>query len=422
MSFTDWSTGQNVGARKQSSMLVCTSTIEDFGHIPSTEEQTRDEAQKAVTGRRSWKTVRGGSGEAVWSPQLEAALIEGLEKYQPESKKATKSLGRFPMRNRFISDYVFQVTGKRRTPKQVGSRIQQLRDTCKGEHILRLISRNSGSSGSVTPEPHCSPDPSPSPTSSTFPPENATISASTPTELRQRIPTQLSVSISTSAGSSSSRPPYIFLDPPQDMQRIRLGSIPDTMNLVDHRASKMLASMDPSVMIVSGVQLWEQYDIFLLESESRALVYKERCQLQPCPSTQVGQWIYRTALVQGRWKDLCYDQFPEQYVIHHSFVPLPSVITASNKQQSVYTGDEISVLYFFDGPAYTTPSDNLYSRGISYDQSSSGFPSSMPFYEMPPDAQWPCVLSASRSTDSWTQGYNNTSTGEQQYHYPYHGQ
>lgn len=70
MSFTDWNTGQNVGARKQSSMLVCTSTIEDFGHIPSTEEQTRDEAQKAVTGRRSWKTVRGGSGEAVWSPQL----------------------------------------------------------------------------------------------------------------------------------------------------------------------------------------------------------------------------------------------------------------------------------------------------------------------------------------------------------------
>jgi hypothetical protein len=35
------------------------------------------------------------------------------------------------MRNRFISDYIFETTGKRRTPKQVGSRLQQLRDTCK---------------------------------------------------------------------------------------------------------------------------------------------------------------------------------------------------------------------------------------------------------------------------------------------------
>lgn len=37
------------------------------------------------------------------------------------------------MRNKFISDYIFQVTGKRRTPKQVGSRLQQLRDTTEGK-------------------------------------------------------------------------------------------------------------------------------------------------------------------------------------------------------------------------------------------------------------------------------------------------
>ena len=37
------------------------------------------------------------------------------------------------MRNKFISDYIFQMTGKRRTPKQVGSRLQQLRDTTEGK-------------------------------------------------------------------------------------------------------------------------------------------------------------------------------------------------------------------------------------------------------------------------------------------------
>ena len=56
-----------------------------------------------------------------------------LERYQPEivGSKSDSILGRFPMRNRFISDYIFETTGKRRTPKQVGSRLQQLRDTCK---------------------------------------------------------------------------------------------------------------------------------------------------------------------------------------------------------------------------------------------------------------------------------------------------
>ena len=42
------------------------------------------------------------------------------------------------MRNKFISDYILQVTGKHRTPKQVGSRLQQLRDTCEGKRSLSM--------------------------------------------------------------------------------------------------------------------------------------------------------------------------------------------------------------------------------------------------------------------------------------------
>ena len=36
------------------------------------------------------------------------------------------------MRNRFISEYIYETTGKSRTPKQVGSRLQHLRVICKG--------------------------------------------------------------------------------------------------------------------------------------------------------------------------------------------------------------------------------------------------------------------------------------------------
>ena len=61
-------------------------------------------------------------------------LFIALEKYQQEAtdSRAQKS-GRFTMRNRFISEYIYETTGKCRTPKQVGGRLQRLRDICKGD-------------------------------------------------------------------------------------------------------------------------------------------------------------------------------------------------------------------------------------------------------------------------------------------------
>jgi len=38
----------------------------------------------------------------------------GLENYQPDDSRETRLLGRFPMRNRFISDWIYEKTGKRR--------------------------------------------------------------------------------------------------------------------------------------------------------------------------------------------------------------------------------------------------------------------------------------------------------------------
>ena len=66
-------------------------------------------------------------------PVLNLSFSLALDKYRPETSRSTRSLSRFPNRNRFISDYIFHVTGKRRSAKQVGSRLQQLRDTCGGK-------------------------------------------------------------------------------------------------------------------------------------------------------------------------------------------------------------------------------------------------------------------------------------------------
>lgn len=57
----------------------------------------------------------------------------GLEKYTPAESKSSRGLTRLPNRNKFIAAYILQKTGYVRTAKQVGSRLQQLRDTDAGK-------------------------------------------------------------------------------------------------------------------------------------------------------------------------------------------------------------------------------------------------------------------------------------------------
>jgi hypothetical protein len=111
--------------------------------------QSTDEIFKTILNvRKCWKTLKGNT-EPVWPPYLEATMLKGadhiilitasphilfpgLHEYKPVDSRETQILGRFPMRNRFISDYIYQHTGKYRSSKQIGSRLQQFRDTSEG--------------------------------------------------------------------------------------------------------------------------------------------------------------------------------------------------------------------------------------------------------------------------------------------------
>ncbi|KAI0319279.1 hypothetical protein OF83DRAFT_1111341 [Amylostereum chailletii] len=93
-------------------------------------ERIRNALQIITASRRLRKNLKG-KHEAVWTPSLETALLEGLDSYRP--KISSRPFLRFPDRNIFISDYIFRATGKVRTSKQVGSRLQQLRDTVDGK-------------------------------------------------------------------------------------------------------------------------------------------------------------------------------------------------------------------------------------------------------------------------------------------------
>ncbi|KIK55434.1 hypothetical protein GYMLUDRAFT_76516 [Collybiopsis luxurians FD-317 M1] len=116
---------------------------------------TEDVFRAVVKCRKSWKTLKGG--KVVWPLHLEAALLEGLALYKPDSSREALLLGRFPMRNRFISEYIFKTTGELRTAKQVGSRLQQLRDTVGGgKKLQKLLSPSADFSSTSSNRSHSS--------------------------------------------------------------------------------------------------------------------------------------------------------------------------------------------------------------------------------------------------------------------------
>ncbi|KAK7018170.1 TEA domain-containing protein [Favolaschia claudopus] len=78
-------------------------------------------------------------GEAIWPLRLESALVEGLHHYQPTVCRETVMLKRYPGRNQFLSNYIFDKTGERRTPKQVASRLQQIREAPLDEEMHDLL-------------------------------------------------------------------------------------------------------------------------------------------------------------------------------------------------------------------------------------------------------------------------------------------
>jgi transcriptional enhancer factor len=57
--------------------FVRMSAVDDLSYPLACDDRTRDAVNTIVSGRKSWKTLKG-KGEAVWPPYLEAALIEGL--------------------------------------------------------------------------------------------------------------------------------------------------------------------------------------------------------------------------------------------------------------------------------------------------------------------------------------------------------
>ncbi|KAI0001008.1 hypothetical protein BJV77DRAFT_1063559 [Russula vinacea] len=299
--------------------FVRMSAVDDLSYPLACDDRTRDAVNTIVSGRKSWKTLKG-KGEAVWPPYLEAALIEALDKYRPETSRSTRSLSRFPNRNRFISDYIYHVTGKRRTAKQVGSRLQQLRDTCGGKRILKLLSNR-----------HFSP---PAEAHEVSPPlEDAHVSdgsSSSPSASERLIPDREHGQITTARAlvhidvlaanapwSPSDDAGIVIGNPlmtPPHSPEAHTFSQTSQVNIFHSPKPRPLRAIDPVVTFTSPS--------FVMAKSSCSVYFDGNCVHTDvaevnCTSTkdESGMFLYRTTLIPQYWDRLCQSHEPGRYSI-----------------------------------------------------------------------------------------------------------
>ncbi|KAH9915512.1 uncharacterized protein B0H18DRAFT_959316 [Fomitopsis serialis] len=279
---------------------VRVSSTDELSYDPSSRGEINETIHTIVTGRKCWKTMKG-KGEVVWPPFLELALVEGLEKYQPVESRTTRAFGRFPMRNKFISDYIFNKTGKRRTPKQVGSRLQQLRDTAEGKRILQQLS----SRHIAMMQPKSEPVPDISAASDAVapppgPPVNYMTIDIVPDTPGSGYP---SPALSPLAGPSTG---------PQAPRPMR--AIDPTVTFISRTALQAYASVR---VVRDGRTVW---------AEKTALTFRDSSVVPApvYPAQMECTLLYSTEVVPGFWGHLCECGDPSQYAIYQDIVRLPN--------------------------------------------------------------------------------------------------
>ncbi|OJA17332.1 hypothetical protein AZE42_05915 [Rhizopogon vesiculosus] len=268
----------------------------------------------------------------------------GLQEYEPVDSRETRILGRFPMRNRFISEYIFRTTGKYRSSKQIGSRLQQLRDTSEGRELIDSLTRcyltrsEAGSSRTFSPHHHVFGGPSSSPSLSSIscdslPSDDSSTSSSTdspassaqyspimPSSKHNQLPdsrTPVYIDIlpepSSWSNSSSSRPCA-----PSSSYRSPQGAA------TSHSSSNMprrMRDIDSTVTFVSPSAVTGKSSyIVLLDG---APIHSEDTKLEcvgPYPTGSInpssdGPLLYSTTLVPKFWETLCKSPDPTVYTI-----------------------------------------------------------------------------------------------------------
>ncbi|KAL7278422.1 hypothetical protein ACG7TL_007419 [Trametes sanguinea] len=258
-------------------------------------------AKKILAGRKCYR-VSKTSNEVVWPPLLEEALIEGLEKYEPAVSKSPRGLSRFPNRNKFIAQYILQKTGQIRTAKQVGSRIQQLRDTAAGKHIMKAYSDKHYEMMHPTRR-----SPSEQGDGLGLGVPAVTLSANGASVHMSSIPpvAQVYISVPSAPSTSSNAAAWPASTSQPSLSRYTNVHTPHT-GLYEFVEPRSLHSIDPTVTFASSspANLYSRCNVFL----GNNIVHVDppiKMAVRASDESTVGGYLHYTKLAPGYWDALC---------------------------------------------------------------------------------------------------------------------
>ncbi|KAJ7138692.1 hypothetical protein C8R43DRAFT_1202239 [Mycena crocata] len=276
MSALDLPNPKNSQEHQRGPYSVFVSTIADLGKNYTQEEMQKYQHQLRITRRSSFKNIKGCS-EAVWSLPLEGALLQGLFHHSLlyDGAERAEERKKFINRNSFISKFIFETTNQIRTAKQVGSRLQQLRETTRDDRVIRMLRRRPITEAEVRP------------LTTTRPLITASDSGNGLNGKQIRVP---SIVVLQSARYPS-LPPEITLAPsPQSIQLRTLAEFqPQT---------QILGGMDPAVILLSPLPL-EVHSTFEVCKDKKPY-WSSPTSLVP-DGIQNGHWRYLSSVAADLW-------------------------------------------------------------------------------------------------------------------------
>ncbi|KAL1739841.1 hypothetical protein HDZ31DRAFT_48689 [Schizophyllum fasciatum] len=326
-----------------------------------------DPSRLDVTGRKAWKTLKG-KGEAVWPPHLCVMISSGLAAYQPDTK-SNKVLNRFPRRNRYISEYIYSRTGEWRTAKQVSSRLQQLKESCKDIKILEKLKLEAYNQTHPSQEPD-----DPSPRVRSLPAPTVSLSDS---ERIQR----------SSAIMQDAVFPHTFcLDPRASNSEIYI----DLNTAARYDAPSFLSSeiaQPPILYFASRVALFPETVCTLFEGDGSVPLHRAACPLSFYGFSQTRDqlcWHYTSVLPASIW------QLMREHRHSGSFQVLQNVIMDHEQGQDAAMAGQCDLLASAN-PMISALYRFVHTRQPASQPSPSTHLSVIPGRHMP-FTQWECVL------------------------------
>ncbi|KAF8622939.1 hypothetical protein AX15_006616 [Amanita polypyramis BW_CC] len=261
------------------------------------------------------------------------------------------------MRNRLVSDYIYKKTGKRRTAKQVGSRIQQLRDSCAGKKLLELLR--------PSPQPQKSPRRSTSPIYSQDAPGNGPLSlrcdtnsqsdASSPTTPQKLSPASCDDQVAEGKSTETDLLNVIYIDiVPPDQNSLDLATDSSgtchgsSYPLSDHALNvnyvqisqqpRHLRYIDPTVALISQTAI-NANSFFTVRVRDTVIFTEVTALVRVGPlndGESDGPQLYRTTLVPGYWETISNSADPSQYIIEQKVHRNVSAASASPLFSAIY--------------------------------------------------------------------------------------